>query len=311
MKALFSIIIGLLSLISASAYSADVKVCSSCNTDSQFTEFARLSAHFNRTIDVNIFNDNTRVLRQYSVTQRQEILPNGEILFPTYVYPLATDSELQQQLSDLLDLKEIQHEEVLTVLAAKTQFAIFNDIYVPESIAESPWDLIGNSYARTKLGNYINPSKAGSYWESPIAHSDLISTYLINYLSLGLTELLDLNIFVNKLTTLKFKSGGTITFELTGFSNGFFDFDYGIKFPILDSSGNVVADNLNDLKGSRDFEGTYVFESGSAIDKNAFTDAASNSNWQIISVGDSKPLGLVCVSSVSADDIFTLICYPM
>ncbi|HHC7111747.1 TPA: hypothetical protein ACN37V_004566, partial [Vibrio parahaemolyticus] len=260
---------------------------------------------------VNIFNPNTRVLKTFTVKMYQEILPNGEILFPVTAVQQPTNTELEQQLSDLLDLKESQHEEVLTVLAAKTQLALLNDIYIPESIASSPWDLVGSSYKRTQLGNFLNPSIAGSYWESPLAHNGLVSSYLMNFVSLGVTELLDLNIFTNKLTTLTFKSGATITFELTGFATGNFEFEYKIKYPIVDSSGNVVADSSVDLKASREVEGSYLFGSESAIDRAAFEHYATSSNWVILGAGGSSSGGAkVCYSYTGTDGTFTLVCSP-
>ncbi|TMX67936.1 hypothetical protein [Vibrio rotiferianus] len=301
----------LLLLLSSSAFSAQNRIflCNTCSTNSEFENYAKIKGRVNRTIEVEIFNENRRILKKYEVKVQVQYLPNGEPSYSKFSRELPVDTKKYQDLISLLDLKNRKGQEINRLLSTKISSAERNNIYVPERIAESPWDLIGRGYSMTQLSNYINPSIEGSYWDSPLSDNSLISVYVESFLALGAKDILGLDIFNNKYVTLTFKSGGTVTFELTGFANGYFDFNYNVKYPILDASGNIVAEDYKDLRSSRDFSGQYLFDSD--IDESRFRDAARRSNWEVIPNGVHTDRRLVCYTVTSKGHPTSVQCFVL
>ncbi|MGR5070422.1 hypothetical protein [Vibrio alfacsensis] len=291
----------------ASAAVPDVKVCKTCISDDSFYSFAKQHHKFMSTVWFHVYNPNTDVLKQFKVTNRQEILPNGEPLFHTTAAMYNPDSDLRADVTTFVQEKDRIGDDVISAMKLSLDIKDYY-IKVPESIAKSPWDLVDRSYKMTQLREYIDPGVESSFWWQELGDSFGAQAYV--YVSMafniGLTELVGFESLRFNTATLIFESGATITFEYSFLGKHYFDLSLAVDYPILDSDGNVVANSASELKSSTITEGDYLFSgsSGGGIDRSAFESMVERAGFEVISNGVYSDGAVIRCYNVYVDGVY-------
>lgn len=301
MKYPLKLMLILLTLFSSYVFAApaDVRICKSCTTEDSFYAYAKTQAKFNKTILFHIYNPNTDVLKKFQATMRQQILPNGEILFQTFSAQHAIDQQLRSDISQFLVKKAEVGDQFV---AQMKRFQDLGTIDLPESIAKSPWDMVGRTYAVYDMTNYFDPRNPNSAHYLYIDHSKAFefATYVSMAFNSGMTDVLFESFPLNTIT-VRFASGATMSLEYRA-SNFLLNITFAIQYPILDSNGNVVANSPQDLTGANDFTGSYRFNGDFSIDRDSFESLLRRSNWEVVSGGAGSGGGLVCRTTHVGDN---------
>lgn len=275
-------ILGLCSFNSmAETYS--LKLCDNCYSYSEFESKAKKYANFNQTIVVHIYNSKSDEIRKFQVVMRQQILPNGEILFPVFASEYEVEQALRDDVTTFFEEKEAVGETLLSTMNSTMTMEEMWEVRVPESIARSPWDLVGRGYLLSSLSDHLNPSHPDSVWLQNSLLANRLAAYAELAIRLGLTKFLDFDQLPFNQVTLTFESGAEMIFSFQVAGGKFWDLQFTAMYPIIDSEGNIVANNSNDLIGSKDFTGGYRFGNGAgaSIDRYGFEDSVLRANWSI------------------------------
>ncbi|HCE2666375.1 hypothetical protein [Vibrio parahaemolyticus] len=293
-KYIISIMLAFISITSFNAYSAqyDVKICDVCTTDDSFFSFAKQHSKFMTTVEFHVYNSKTDVLKKFRVTNRQELLPNGEPLFHTTAALLSVDQQLRADMDAfLVKQDEIGAEVVAQLSRSLNSLKDLGYIRIPESMAKSPWDLVGKPYVLYDISQYLNPGSETAVFWTEMEYSKAMEFALFGSaaFNMGMTQALGIDWMALNKVTIKFSSGALLTFSYT-FDGIPFNLSFNAEYPILDSNGNIVADSPKELQsiGSLSDEFRFLDKNG-LVDKEAFTRALERSDFSVIdngSVGD-------------------------
>ncbi|ELA7388998.1 hypothetical protein ACVD55_004075 [Vibrio alginolyticus] len=271
----------------ASASSVDVKLCDNCGSNDSWYAFAKQHHKFMSTVEFHVYNPNTDILKKFVVTNKQYIQPNGEPIFNTTATMYNPEPELRNNISIFMAEKEAIGEQVVASMALSLDV---RDYYIelPESIASSPWDLVGSSYSMNQITNYLDPANEASFWYDEMG--DAFGAQALAYIGMGfnltLTELLGFDRVGFDMMTVKFASGAIMTFNYSFDGAHYFDLAFTANYPILDANGNVVAESPAELNLPSSFFGDYLFEGeGGAVDRNSFESLLERSGFEVIENG--------------------------
>ncbi|TOL24362.1 hypothetical protein [Vibrio parahaemolyticus] len=300
-KYIISIMLAFISITSFNVYSAqyDVKICDTCTTENSFYSFAKQHRKVMSTVEFHIYNPNTDVLKKFRVTNRQELLPNGEPLFNTTASELSVDQQLRVDMDAFL----VKQEEIGAEVAAQLSKSLnsledFGVIHIPESMAKSPWDLVGKPYVLYDISQYLNPSSETAVFWSEMEYSKAMEYALFGSMAfnMGMTQALGVDWMALNKVTIKFSSGAllTLSYKFDGIS---LNLSFNAEYPILDASGNIVANKQSELNTVSNLADELRFLSKNGkLDPEAFKQALQRSNYSVIEngVGGSAFSGWQC-----------------
>ncbi|WP_272165590.1 hypothetical protein [Vibrio diabolicus] len=300
-KYIISIMLAFISITSFNVYSAqyDVKICDVCTTENSFYSFAKQHRKVMGTIEFHVYNSKTDVLKKFRVTNRQELLPNGEPLFHTTAAELAIDQQLRTDMDAFL----VKQEEIGAEVAAQLSKSLnsledFGVFHIPEDIAKSPWDLVGKPYVLHDISQYLNPSSESAIFWTEIEYSKAMEYALFGSMAfnMGMTQALGVDWMALNKITVRFASGATLTLNYQ-FDGIALNLVFNTEYPILDASGNIVAGKPSELNTVSNLADELRFLSKNGkLDPEAFKHALQRSNYSVIEngVGGSAFSGWQC-----------------